>query len=57
MRDAGQVWAAAYVDEDWNDEKWGVDEEAVGRRAARLRDFQAGVTVLAAVNPPAAKGP
>ena len=25
--DADQVWAAAHVDEDWNIEKWGVDEE------------------------------
>jgi len=50
-RDAGQVWAAAHVDEDWNAEKWGVDEEAAARRAARLKDFQAAVTVLAAVNP------
>ena len=57
VRDAGQVWAAAYVDEDWNAEKWGVDEEAASRRAARLKDCHAAVTVLAAVNAPAAKGP
>jgi chaperone required for assembly of F1-ATPase len=55
--DAGQVWDAAHVDEDWNAEKWGVDEEAAARRAARLKDFQAAVTVLAAVRPQAAKGP
>ncbi|MBR0820876.1 ATP12 family chaperone protein [Bradyrhizobium liaoningense] len=55
--DAGQVWAAAHVDEDWNAEKWGVDEEAAARRAARLRDFEAAVTVLAAVKPQVAKGP
>ena len=57
MRDAGQVWAAAHVDEDWNADQWGVDEEAAARRAARLRDFEAAVTVLATVNPPVAKGP
>jgi chaperone required for assembly of F1-ATPase len=57
VRDAGQVWAAAHVDEDWNADQWGVDEEAADRRAARLRDFEAAVAVLAAVNPPAAKGP
>jgi chaperone required for assembly of F1-ATPase len=51
-RDADQVWAAAYVDEDWNAEKWGVDEESAARRAARLRDFGAAVAVLKA-----AKGP
>ena len=55
VRDADQVWAAAYVDEDWNADKWGVDDEAVARRAARLRDFEAAVEVLAAVKPPAAK--
>jgi chaperone required for assembly of F1-ATPase len=57
VRDADQVWAAAYADEDWNAEKWGVDEESAARRAARLTDFQAAVTVLAAVQPPAAEGP
>lgn len=57
VRDAGQVWAAAHVDEDWNTDQWGVDEEAASRRAARLRDFEAAVTVLAAVKVPAAKGP
>ena len=57
VRDADQVWAAAYVDEDWNAEKWGVDEEAAARRAARVRDFGAAVTVLAAVKPAGAKGP
>ena len=37
--DPDQVWAAAHVDEDWNIEKWGVDEEVAARRAARLVDF------------------
>ena len=57
VRAADQIWAAAYVDEDWNADKWGVDEEAAARRAARLRDFEAAVTVLAAVKPAGAKGP
>ncbi|EJN08398.1 chaperone required for the assembly of F1-ATPase [Bradyrhizobium sp. YR681] len=57
VRDAGQVWTAAHVDEDWNIEKWGVDEEAAARRAARLKDFQAAVTVLAAVKAQADEGP
>jgi chaperone required for assembly of F1-ATPase len=48
-RDADQVWVAAHVDEDWNAEKWGVDEEATGRRAARLKDYSAAVATLAAV--------
>ncbi|EAQ35887.1 Chaperone required for the assembly of F1-ATPase [Nitrobacter sp. Nb-311A] len=46
--DAGEVWAAAHVDEDWNSEQWGVDEEAAVRRASRLVDFQAAATVLRA---------
>ncbi len=49
VRGADQVWAAAHVDEDWNAEKWGVDEEAATRRAARLRDFTAAVAVLQSV--------
>ncbi|MCA1467273.1 ATPase [Bradyrhizobium sp. IC3195] len=56
VRDADQVWAAAHVDEDWNVEQWGLDEEAAARRAARLKDFQAAATVLAAVKPPAVPG-
>ena len=48
---------AAHVDEDWNADQWGVDEEAAARRAARLRDFEAAVAVLGAVKAPAAEGP
>ena len=47
-RDAGQVWTAAHVDEDWNAEKWGVDEEAAVRKAARRADFEAAVAILKA---------
>ena len=46
---ADEVWAAAYVDEDWNSEQWGVDEEVAARRAARLADFRAAAAVLAGV--------
>jgi chaperone required for assembly of F1-ATPase len=49
VRDADQVWAAAHVDEDWNMEKWGVDEEVAARRAARMVDFRAAVTILNAL--------
>jgi chaperone required for assembly of F1-ATPase len=48
--DADQVWAAAHVDEDWNSEKWGIDEEVVARRAARLVDFRAAASVLRSLN-------
>ena len=49
--DSEAVWAAAHVDEDWNIEKWGVDEEVAARRAARLVDFGAAVRILKALNP------
>lgn len=48
FRDADAVWAAAHVDEDWNSEQWGVDEEVAARRAARLVDFRAAASVLVA---------
>jgi len=48
--DQDQVWAAAHVDEDWNMEKWGVDDEVAARRAARLVDFRAAAGILKALN-------
>ena len=47
--DEAQVWAAAHVDEDWNREKWGADEEVEARRAQRLKDFEAAALVLKAL--------
>jgi len=44
--DAEQVWAAAHVDEDWNAEKWGVDDEVAARKAAKLVDFNAVAAAL-----------
>jgi len=49
--DQEQAWAAAHVDEDWNGEKWGVDDEVAARRAARLVDFKAAARILRALNP------
>jgi chaperone required for assembly of F1-ATPase len=49
--DPDQVWKAAHVDEDWNIEQWGVDEEVAARRAARLVDFRAAASILKALNP------
>lgn len=46
--DAAQVWAAAHVDEDWNAEKWGADEEVQARRAQRHKDFEAAAMALKA---------
>ena len=45
-RDPDQVWDAAHVDEDWNRDQWGVDEEVAARRAAREVDFRAAVRIL-----------
>jgi chaperone required for assembly of F1-ATPase len=56
VADQDQVWAAAHVDEDWNIEKWGVDEEVAARRAARLVDFRAAARILKAMNPDAGSG-
>ena len=49
--DPDQVWAAAHVDEDWNADKWGVDEEVAARRAARLVDFEAAAFILRVLGP------
>jgi chaperone required for assembly of F1-ATPase len=46
---ADEVWSAAFVDEDWNIEKWGLDGEVAARRAARQVDFKAAVNVLKAL--------
>ena len=44
--DVPAAWAAAHVDEDWQIEKWGADEEAAARRAARLAELGAAECVL-----------
>lgn len=44
-----EAWAAAHVDEDWNVEFWGEDEEAAARRQARRRDFDAAVALVRAL--------
>ena len=46
VRDPDQIWAAAHVDEDWNIEKWGIDEEVAHRRASREVDFRAATQIL-----------
>ena len=48
--DAASVWTAAHVDEDWNAEQWGRDEEAESRRAARFTDFSAAARILRALS-------
>ncbi|KQT48671.1 ATPase [Aureimonas sp. Leaf454] len=46
---AESAWAAAHVDEDWNIELWGEDEEADRRRRARFVDMRTAVDLLHAV--------
>jgi chaperone required for assembly of F1-ATPase len=41
------AWRAAHVDEDFQIGRWGEDEEAKLRRAARRRDFEAAAKVMA----------
>src|SRR5205823_15120565 len=48
--DQDQIGSAAHVDEDWNAEKWGVDDEVAARRAARLIDFRAAASILKALD-------
>nr|WP_321456672.1 ATP12 family protein [uncultured Cohaesibacter sp.] len=49
--DADAVWNAAMVDEDWNIELWGEDEEATKRRVFRRADFDAAVLIIKAIRP------
>ena len=41
-----EAWAAAHVDENFLSERWGVDEEAAARRAARWREIEAAAAAL-----------
>lgn len=41
-----EAWAAAHVDEDWNVELWGEDEEAAERRARRLKEMEAAARLV-----------
>ena len=43
---ADDVWRAAHVDEDWNAELWGMDDEAVERRAFRRSEYDAALVAL-----------
>jgi len=43
---ADNAWAAAHVDENWNEELWGRDDGAVARRALRRTEFDAAISVL-----------
>ncbi|MGI9401546.1 MAG: ATP12 family chaperone protein [Rhizobiaceae bacterium] len=43
---ATQIWEAAHVDENWNIQHWGEDEEASKRRGLREREFNAALSML-----------
>jgi chaperone required for assembly of F1-ATPase len=49
---ADEVWAAAHVDEDYNQRLWGEVEEAAERRAKRRKEFDAAVRVLGLIERP-----
>ena len=42
------AWQAAHVDEDFQSERWGLDAEAVRRREARWREFEAAAVAVSA---------
>jgi chaperone required for assembly of F1-ATPase len=46
-----EAWAAAHLDEDFQMEVWGQDEEALARRARRWSEMQAAAAILAATRP------
>ncbi|MEQ8826105.1 MAG: ATP12 family protein [Filomicrobium sp.] len=45
--DADAAWAAAHIDEDYQIEQWGPDEEAAERRQKRWAEFEAASLVIA----------
>lgn len=54
--DPEAAWNTAHVDEDWQSEQWGLDAEALARRANRKADFLAAVALIAALGEGQAPG-
>jgi chaperone required for assembly of F1-ATPase len=46
---AEAAWRAAHVDEDFQAERWGADVDAMARREARWREFEAAARAVAAM--------
>ena len=46
---AEEAWALAHLDEDWQIEHWGTDEEAFQRRESRWQEMQAATAMLDAL--------
>lgn len=47
---AGEAWAAAHIDEDFQISRWGEDSEAMERRALRWSEFQTASRLFAIIN-------
>lgn len=45
--DADRAWVVAHVDEDWQIEQWGEDEEAVARRQTHFESYLAAAAMVA----------
>jgi chaperone required for assembly of F1-ATPase len=45
---AAEAWRIAHIDEDFQIERWGADDEAMARRAARWREMEAAADALEA---------
>jgi chaperone required for assembly of F1-ATPase len=46
---AAEAWRIAHISEDFQIAQWGEDEEAMARRAARWREFEAAASAMAAL--------
>ncbi|MDC9701819.1 MAG: ATPase [Alphaproteobacteria bacterium] len=51
------AWQAAYLDEDWQNEHWGIDEEARQLRAHRRFEMDRALFFLSTVSPPQGPDP
>ena len=45
-----EAWSAAHVDEDWQIDQWGTDDEGTARRAGNKREFDAALKLLTVLN-------
>jgi chaperone required for assembly of F1-ATPase len=50
--EAATAWSAAHVDEDFQMQSWGSDDEALARRERRWRDMEAAGTIAALASKP-----
>ncbi len=50
---AEAAWDAAHIDEDYQIEQWGSDDDAIARRSGRWKEMEAAARLLALVREPA----